>query len=111
MKSKCHNAKVYKCFCPDNCGTLRCSKCHDYLDENLEPREPKRVCTSASKDLSQHIPSCELRNIKCYVEIYSKGKDNYPSVMLKKPLKREIKNAKEFNYKIYPAEIILGKEL
>ena len=81
--------------------------CKEHLKKNL------RVCTSASKDLSQHRPDCELRNpirkIKCYATLFG-GKNGIP-MLTGKPTEKDIVNGREYGYRYYQAEIILGKEL
>lgn len=51
-----------------------------------------------------------MKKLKAWIEIYKDGVDT-PSVMLQKPLKREVKYANDFGYKIYECEIKIGKEL
>ena len=51
------------------------------------------------------------KKIKAYIEIYTKSKDWYPTIMMKKPLKREIKNSREFGYEIYDCIINIGKKI
>ena len=73
-----------------------------------------KVCTSASKDLSQHRPDCELRNpirkIKCYATVFG-WKETHPMVSLTKPTNNEIKTGKEYGYHYYQATLILDKEI
>jgi len=51
------------------------------------------------------------KKINCWIEINQKQKDWYPTVSLQKPLKREIKNSREFGYKTFKAEIIIKEEV
>lgn len=52
-----------------------------------------------------------MKKIKCYVEICQCTQEGCtPTIWNTKPLKREIKNAKEFGYKIYPCEIIYNEK-
>jgi predicted peroxiredoxin len=51
--------------------------------------------------------------MKAYIEIFTKKSKwkTTPTISWEKPLKGEIKNAKEFGYKIYECEIKIKKEI
>ncbi len=51
------------------------------------------------------------KKIKCWIEINQKQKDWCPTVSMKKPFKRDVRNGNEFGYKSYECNLIIGKEL
>lgn len=46
--------------------------------------------------------------LKAWIEVFRSGSDT-PSIRLNKPTSREIENAREFGYVIYPCIIIYDK--
>ena len=51
-----------------------------------------------------------MKKIKAYIEICYCGTNCTPTIWNNKPNQREIKNAKEFNYKFFPCEITYNEK-
>lgn len=54
----------------------------------------------------------DFQLIFCWIEIDTNKKyKSSPTIWMKKPSKRETKNAKEFGYEIYPAVVSYNKRI
>ena len=52
-----------------------------------------------------------MKKKKAYIELNSKLPHDNPTLMWKRPTQKELENAKEFHYKVYECEVIIGERL